>query len=81
MADRLHIAIWNRIKKPLKIALSGVRRGLRGKEDGDNVNIVRCKSNLNCHYESPLYNEYILIKKKNGQVPLGDREERWLARR
>jgi hypothetical protein len=50
MVDRLHIPIWNRTKKPLAIVLS----------DGGKVNNAQCKSNQNCHYESPLYN--ILIK-------------------
>jgi hypothetical protein len=62
MLDELHIPIWNRTKKPLAIALSGVRKGLRGRDDGGNINNVQFKSNLNCHYESPLHNEYILIK-------------------
>jgi hypothetical protein len=30
-----------------------VGRGLRGKDDGGNVNNVQHKSNQNCHYESP----------------------------
>jgi hypothetical protein len=30
MVDGLHIPIWNRTKKPLAIALSGVGRGLGG---------------------------------------------------
>jgi hypothetical protein len=34
MVDELHIHIWNRTKKPLAIALSGRRSGLRGKDDG-----------------------------------------------
>jgi hypothetical protein len=42
--------------------LGGVERGLRGRDDGGNVNNVQYKSNQNCHYESPLYNEHILIK-------------------
>jgi hypothetical protein len=58
----LHIPIWNRTKKPLAIAFSGVWRGLRGKDNGNNVTNVQYKSNQNCHYESPLHNEYILIK-------------------
>jgi hypothetical protein len=33
--------MWNRTKKPLAIALSGVGRGLRGREDGGNVNNVQ----------------------------------------
>jgi hypothetical protein len=39
--------------KPLAIALSGVVRGLRERDDGGNVNNVQYKSNLNCHYKSP----------------------------
>jgi hypothetical protein len=39
-----------------------VGRGLRGRDDGGNVNNVQYKSNQNCHYKSPLYNEYTLIK-------------------
>jgi hypothetical protein len=56
----LHIPIWNRAKKPLAISLSGVGKGLRGNDNGGNVNNVQCKTNQN--YEFPLYNEYILIK-------------------
>jgi hypothetical protein len=52
MVDGLHIPIWNRIKKPL-IALSGVERGLRGRDEGSNVTYVQYKYNWNCHYESP----------------------------
>jgi hypothetical protein len=37
-------------------------KGLRGRDDGGNVNNVQYKSNRNCHYKSPLYNEYILIE-------------------
>jgi hypothetical protein len=48
----LHIPIWDRTKKLLAIALSGVRRGLRGRDNGDNVNNVQYKSNRNCYYES-----------------------------
>jgi hypothetical protein len=32
------------------------------KDDGGDVTNVQYKSSQNCHYESPLYNEYILIK-------------------
>jgi hypothetical protein len=39
--------------EPLAIALNGVGRGLRGRDDGDNVNDVQYKTNQNCHYESP----------------------------
>jgi hypothetical protein len=40
-------------KKPLAIALSGVGRGLRGIDDGINVNKVQYKSTWNCHYKLP----------------------------
>jgi hypothetical protein len=40
------------LKKPLAIALSGVGRGLKGRDDGGNVNNLRYESNSNCHYES-----------------------------
>jgi hypothetical protein len=50
-----HIPICNRTRKPLAIALSGVGRGLRGRDDGDDVTNVQCKSNWNCHCEPPSY--------------------------
>jgi hypothetical protein len=53
MVNGFHIPIWNRAKKPLAIAFSGVERELRGRDDGSNVNNVKYKSNWNCHYESP----------------------------
>jgi hypothetical protein len=53
--------LWNRTEKPLAIALSGVRRGLRVRDDEGNVSNVQYKSNQNCHYASPPYNECILI--------------------
>jgi hypothetical protein len=62
MVDGLHILIWNRTKKPLAIALSGAGRGLRGRDDGSDLTNVQYKPSQNCHYESPPYNEYILIK-------------------
>jgi hypothetical protein len=65
MVYGLHITIWNRTKKPLAIALGGAGMGLRGRDYGDNVTNVQYKSNQNCHYESLLYNEYILIKNYN----------------
>jgi hypothetical protein len=46
MADGLHIPTQNRIRKPLAIALSGVGRGWRGREDGSNVKTVTM--NLPC---------------------------------
>jgi hypothetical protein len=36
--------------------------GLRGRDDGGNVNNVQYKSDWNYHFESPSYNEYLLIK-------------------
>jgi hypothetical protein len=45
MVDGLQIPIWNRTKKPLAIALSGVGRGLKGTDNGGNVNKVQYKSN------------------------------------
>jgi hypothetical protein len=60
MADGLHIPIWNRNKKPRASALSGVGRGLKGRDNGGNVTNIQYKSNQNCHYDS--VNENILIK-------------------
>jgi hypothetical protein len=37
---------------------------LSGSDDLGYVTNVQYKFNQNCHYESPLYNEYILIKKE-----------------
>jgi hypothetical protein len=48
--------------KPLAIALSGVGRELREGKCGGNLTNVQCKAIQNCHNESPLYNEYILLK-------------------
>jgi hypothetical protein len=41
------------LKKPPATALSEVGRGLRGRDNGGNVNSVQYRSNWNCHYESP----------------------------
>jgi hypothetical protein len=62
VVDGFQTPIWNRTRKPLVIALSGVGRGLRGRDDGGNVTNVQYKSNQNCCYKTPLYHEYILIK-------------------
>jgi hypothetical protein len=53
---------WN--LKPLAIALSGAGKGLQGKW-WVNLTNVQCKAIQNWHSESPLYNEYMLIKMKN----------------
>jgi hypothetical protein len=37
-------------------------RKLRGRDGGGSVNNVQYKTNQNCHYKPPPYNEYILIK-------------------
>jgi hypothetical protein len=61
MVDGIHTPIWNKAKKPLAISLSGVEKGLRGRNNGDNINNVQYRSNWDCHYKSPLpYNEYVL---------------------
>jgi hypothetical protein len=65
MVDGLQMPILNRTKKPLAIALSEV--GWGGDNGGDVTNIQH-KSNQNCHYESPLYKEYILIKNLSQQT-------------
>jgi hypothetical protein len=51
MVDELRIPIWNRTRKPLAIALSGLGRGLRGRDDGGNV---QYKANQKCHCGSPI---------------------------
>jgi hypothetical protein len=48
--------------KPLAIALSGVQLLFEGRDGGDDVTNVQYKPIQNCHNESPLHNEYILIK-------------------
>jgi hypothetical protein len=48
IADGLHVPRWNKTKTPLLIALSGTGKGVEG-----DVTNVQCKSNQNCHYESP----------------------------
>jgi hypothetical protein len=47
------IYLLKRTKKPLAIALSGMGKGLRRRDDGGNVNNVLYKINQNCHYEPP----------------------------
>jgi hypothetical protein len=39
--------------RDLAIALSGVGRELRRRDNGDNVTNVQYKSNQNCYYEMP----------------------------
>jgi hypothetical protein len=60
MVDGLHTPIRSKTKKPLAIVLSGMGRGLRGKDDGGNRNNVQYKTDQNCHCKSP-HNKYILM--------------------
>jgi hypothetical protein len=49
--------VYGRWRKPLVIALSGVGRGLRGRDDGGNVTNAQYKSGRNGHYETtPIMN-------------------------
>jgi hypothetical protein len=57
MVDGFHILMWNRIKKPILIGLHEVGRESRGRDSEGDVLYKYC------HYESSLYNKYILIKK------------------
>jgi hypothetical protein len=50
--------------KALATVLSGVGRGLREVHVGGELTNVQCKAIWNCHNESLLYNEYMLIKMK-----------------
>jgi hypothetical protein len=64
MADGLHIAIRNRTRKPLAIALSGERRRLRGRDDGGNVadyniSLIRIVTMNHPHHEYSLINIYL----------------------
>jgi hypothetical protein len=48
--------------KPLAIALNGVGRSWEGIDGGSNLTNMQYKATWNYHKESPVYNEYILIK-------------------
>jgi hypothetical protein len=54
--------------KPLAISLSEVGKGLKGRNGGGDLIDVQYKPIWNCHSESPLYNEYILIKIKKRKI-------------
>jgi hypothetical protein len=60
--DGLYIPIWTKTMKPLAIAWSGPGRGVERERFGGNLTNVQYKSIWNCHNESPLYNECIIIK-------------------
>jgi hypothetical protein len=50
--------------KPLAIALSEAVRGFRGRDDRGDLTNIQCKPIQNCHNESLLCNEYIIIRIK-----------------
>jgi hypothetical protein len=54
--------LYETTKKPLAIALSGMGKEQKRRDNRGNVNNVQYKCNWNCHYKTPPYNEYILIK-------------------
>jgi hypothetical protein len=45
-----------------------VGRGFVGGDGGDHLTNLQCKPILNCYKESPLYNEYSLIKMKKREI-------------
>jgi hypothetical protein len=56
MVNGLHILLRNRAKKPLAIALSRARMGVRGRDIGCELSNVQYKPKQNYHYEySPEY--------------------------
>jgi hypothetical protein len=59
------IYIYKLRRKLLAIVLSGVGRGLRGRDGGGDLTNLQYKSNWNYQNESPLYNEHIIIFKKS----------------
>jgi hypothetical protein len=68
--NALQIHMQNRTMKPLAVALSGAWRESRWEDGGGNLTKVQCKPIGKCHNESPLYNEYILIKMNKKESPL-----------
>jgi hypothetical protein len=48
-------------------------RGLTGRDNGGDLINVQYKANQNCHSETPLYNEYILINIYNNKKDNLDR--------
>jgi hypothetical protein len=55
------IYLYETYKKPLAIALSGAGRGLKGRWWGY-LTDLHYKTDWNCHNESFLHNEHVLIK-------------------
>jgi hypothetical protein len=68
MVGGLYILILNRTKKPLAIALSGAGRRWRGRDGDSDLTNTQNKHIWNCHNESTLYNEYILMKFKRNKI-------------
>jgi hypothetical protein len=58
--DGLHILIQNKTMKPLAIVLNGEEEADVERWGNDPTN-VHCKPIQNCHNQSSMYNEYILI--------------------
>jgi NADH:ubiquinone oxidoreductase subunit F (NADH-binding) len=52
------------MKQNRTMVLSETGRELRGRDGGGYLTNIKCKAIWNYHNESPLYHEYILIKKK-----------------
>jgi hypothetical protein len=61
MVDGLRTLIQNRTKKPLTIVLSGTGWESRGRDGGGDLTNVQYNPIWNCHSESSLFNENILI--------------------
>jgi hypothetical protein len=57
----------------LTIALSGARRGLRGRDSGGDLTNVQYKPIWNCHNESPLYNKYNLMVNFKNSIQFGSK--------
>jgi hypothetical protein len=64
--------------KSLTIALSGAEMGVGGVDSRGNLSNIQCKAIQNCHNESFLYNEYILIKMKK-QMGLMSYQKQWYS--
>jgi hypothetical protein len=55
------------------LALNEERTGMAraGGDEGGNLTNVQCQAIQNCHNESSLYNEYLLIKMKKNKTEWG----------
>jgi hypothetical protein len=62
MVGGLHIPIWNRTEKSFTIALSGVGRELRGRDDEGNVNNIHYYLIRIVTMNLPLHNEWMILK-------------------